>query len=662
VRAYCAGVFFLACALMAVLASHADFSYVTDHPVTFAVLAVAIVIGEMLPVRIPRRGNDEQITLSTSFAMALLLAGGLGPAVVAQGAASVIQDLHSRKPAWRVRFNLGQYTLSMIAAEAMMVVLDVPPRVGSLHPFSSAQLPAMLLGASVFFVINTVIVGIAVAFYQGASVRTYFGHDPAFVLITGVVMLMLAPIVLAAAAYSVVLVPLCLAPIMALYNAMAQGERSAHEARHDPLTGLPNRTAFRDAVRDAIARRRSDSAVLLVDLDRFKDVNDALGHRYGDLLLEQVAARFREVCGSDDQIARLGGDEFAVLSPDTDRRASYELAGRIGAALEAPFELELMEVDVQASIGIALCPEHASDVEVLLQKADVAMYHAKETATAVAVYDEGFDHHSPAKLALTAELRSAIGGGGIVVWYQPELDLTSGRVVALEALARWEHPRLGLLRPSAFIQMAERTNLMRALTDRVIDLALAQAAVWSADGLEVTVAVNVSAKALMDPDFTRRVVAALRRAGVKPGSLKLEVTESALMRDPELARSVLSELNAHGVEISIDDFGTGYSSLAYLAELPVSEVKIDQSFVRKMVEGSNETIIVNSTIDLAHHLNLRAVAEGVEDPALLDRLEELGCDAAQGHAIGHPMEPEIATQWLVTAGHRTRPELVEQVA
>jgi EAL domain-containing protein (putative c-di-GMP-specific phosphodiesterase class I) len=275
------------------------------------------------------------------------------------------------------------------------------------------------------------------------------------------------------------------------------------------------------------------------------------------------------------------------------------------------------------------------------------MYRAKETRANVALYDERHDHHSPAKLALTAELRTAVDSEEIVLWYQPELDLRTREVMAVEALVRWDHPRLGVLPPSSFVRMAEATNLIKPLTQRVMEVALLQVADWHAMGLDLAVAVNISAQVLVDQSFTQQVVAALRRSGVAPHRLKLEVTESVLMSDPVTARTVLRELEALGCEISIDDFGTGYSSLAYLADLPVSEVKIDRSFVSRMSAGSSEKIIVNSTIDLAHHLQLRAVAEGVEDWAMLPELEALGCDAAQGYAISHPLAGPDATRWLL---------------
>jgi diguanylate cyclase (GGDEF)-like protein len=646
VRVYCGVVFLAACAAVALLSGSISFRYILDKPIAFGMLSAAVMLSEMLPVKIPRRGNDEQITLSTSFAMALLLAGGLGPVLVAQSVACVVQDVASGKPWWRIRFNLGQYTLSMVAALIVMRSLSVAPLLGSSHPFSSADLPGMMAGAAAFFLVNTSVVGVAVSIYQEVPILRYFRKDPGLVAVTGGVMLMLAPIVIAATSYSVMLVPLCLAPVAAIYNATWQSARSQHAARHDSLTGLPNRAAFNEAVIKAIQDERQPFSVMLIDLDRFKDINDTLGHHYGDLLLQQVAERFLGALNGNDLIARLGGDEFGVLATCTGREESGHVAERLAQSLRKPLELEQMVVDTQASVGIAQFPVHGDALATLLQKADVAMYRAKEAHTGVAHYDERHDHHSPAKLALTAELRSAIEGEGIVVWYQPQLDFRTDAVLAVEALVRWEHPDLGLLGPASFISMAEKTNLIKPLTQRVIDLSLAQVAQWNAMGFDITVAVNISTQVLVDHDFTARVLTALADAGVPPNRLKLEITESTLMADPVIARAVLQGLDRSGVEISIDDFGTGYSSLAYLADLPVSEVKIDQSFVSRMAEGSSETIIVNSTIDLAHHLGMRAVAEGVEEESLLADLQALGCDAAQGYVIGRPLDGQRATRWL----------------
>ncbi len=655
VQVYCAAIFAGGCLVVALMANRAQLQYIAQAPSTFAVLAVGVLLGEMMPIKIARRGSEEELTLSASFAMALLLAGGLVPAVIAQGVASVIQDLHSGKPWWRVRFNLGQYSLAMAAAELVMRTLSVH-HLDRAHPFATAQLPAMILGIGAFFIVNAGVVGVAISLHQGTPIRRYFRINLPFTFITASAVLLVAPIVLAAAAYSVAIVPLCLAPLVAMYNTVSRTARSDHAARHDPLTGLPNRTACHEAITAATEDQGIPGAVLLMDLDRFKEVNDTLGHRYGDLLLIQVANRFESVIGRHGQIARLGGDEFAVVSSGIGRDQAQHLARMIADCLREPFELDEMVVDVQASVGIALFPVHGRGVETLLQKADVAMYRAKETRQDIALYDERHDHHSPAKLALTAELRTAMGSEEIVLWYQPELDLATREVVAVEALVRWDHPRLGVLPPSSFVRMAEATNLIKPLTQHVMEIALLQLADWQTMGLDLSVAVNISPQVLVDQSFTEQVVAALQAADVPPDRLKLEVTESALMSDPVTARTVLRQLESLGVEISIDDFGTGYSSLAYLADLPVSEVKIDRSFVSRMGTGSSGQIIVNSTIDLAHHLGLRAVAEGVEDWALLPALEKLGCDAAQGFAISHPLEAPQATRWLLDSRASRRPE------
>ncbi|MGO9750105.1 MAG: putative bifunctional diguanylate cyclase/phosphodiesterase [Solirubrobacteraceae bacterium] len=648
-RLYCDAVFAAGCVIAALFARTTSLGYISTSKVAFAVLAGGVLLGEMLPVKIPRRGGDEEITSSSAFSLALLLAGGLAPALIAQCTASLIQDRVSGKPWWRVRFNVGQYALAMTAAVIALHLVPAGSQIGKAHPFRAAELPAIFAAASVFFLVNNGVVGVAVAMYQDVSLKRYFRNDAFFVVVTGGVMLLMAPLIVAATAYSVFLVPLFLAPMLAMYNTVWQGARSQYAARHDALTGLPNRTEFHHAVKDALKDSRPSSCVLLIDLDRFKEVNDTLGHRYGDMLLRQVAERFREQLGGEDHIARLGGDEFAILGRGRGRAAAVELARRVAASLKDPFELEEMIVDAQASVGIALFPQDGTDVETVLQKADVAMYRAKKTRSDVALYDERHDDHSPAKLALTVELRSAIEDDQVVLRYQPELDLATEKVVALEALVRWEHPALGLLMPSSFVDMAEHINLIKPLTQRVLDLSLGQLAQWRAMNIDVSVAVNISAHVLVDQGFVDRVLMALQNAGVPPTRLKLEVTESTLMVDPVLARSVLQALDGHGIEISIDDFGTGYSSLAYLAKLPVSEVKIDQSFVSRMAAGSSESIIVNSTIDLAHHLGLRAVAEGVEDLALLTDLRALGCDAAQGYAISRPLTGDSITQWLCSS-------------
>jgi len=430
----------------------------------------------------------------------------------------------------------------------------------------------------------------------------------------------------------------------------------AHQALHDALTGLPNRTLLLDRLEQALgaARRTGRSvALLLLDLDRFKEVNDALGHPQGDRLLQVVSARLRAALRAVDTVARLGGDEFAVLLPESDEAGAVAVARHLRAALDAPVELQGRAVAVGGSVGIALAPQHGGDVVSLLRRADVAMYAAKEDQQGQAVYDAARDAASAQRLALIADLRQALADGALSLHYQPQVGLTTGRSRGVEALARWPHPRHGLISPALFIPLAEQSGLMAALTRWVLEAALRQARSWGQDGLDVTVAVNLCASDVQDLALPDMVAALLRAAAVPPDRLRLELTEGTLLRDPARGAAVLARLAALGVRSALDDFGTGYSSLAYLARLPVDELKIDQSFVRALEEGEAEAVIVASTIGLGHSLGLAVVAEGVETGATWERLARLGCDAAQGYYVSRPLPAAEMERWL-RAGPRDR--------
>jgi diguanylate cyclase (GGDEF)-like protein len=623
-----------------------QFSFVTGHPVVFAVLCSGVVLSELLPLKIPRRGDDEEITVSSAFAFALLLIGGIAPALIAQSVASVIQDLESRKPLWRTAFNVGQYTIALAAGWLVMNLISGVPHVGAVRPFTDGEMPVVLLGATVFFVVNNAIVGVAVALYQALPLRQYFANDVAFSAMTNGVLLCLAPMIVAAERFSLLLVPMFALPLLALYRAGRQSSVSEHQARHDSLTGLANRGHFRSVAERTIAAHPGESfAVLLMDLNRFKDVNDTLGHHYGDLLLEGIAERLCEAVPQAEVVSRLGGDEFAVLLRTALAPDAGAVAEQITESIGRTIEVGEFVVEGEASIGIAVSPDDGDDIDTLLQRADVAMYRAKETHSNWARYDEEHDHHSPAKLALMGDLRGAIDNGEIVVWYQPALELATGHVGSVEALVRWQHPDLGLLPPGAFLEMAERTSLIKPLTRRVLEDTMLQIRRWEAAGLRFSAAVNVSMRSLLDPLFPQQVHELLARTGVSPDLVKLEITESTIMADPRVARSVLDQLSSMGVSLSIDDFGTGYSSLAYLKDLPVDEVKIDRSFVLGMAEGTSDAVIVRSTIDLGHHLGLQVVAEGVEDEATLEKLRDLRCDRAQGYWISRPLPAASITEW-----------------
>jgi diguanylate cyclase (GGDEF)-like protein/PAS domain S-box-containing protein len=420
-----------------------------------------------------------------------------------------------------------------------------------------------------------------------------------------------------------------------------QQEMLEHQALHDALTRLPNRLLFDNRLEHAIAaaeRGGEPLAVLLIDLDRFKEVNDTLGHHAGDQLLRDVAARLCEAVRKGDTVARLGGDEFAVLFPAVGSEAlAWELTGRLLEALGRPFELNGLPFDVAVSTGIALYPQHATDKDRLLQYADVAMYAAKREQVGVSLYDPARDGHSLQNLMLPGELRKAIEQHRIFLMYQPKLDLETGRITGVEALARWNHEEYGAITPARFVIEAERTGLIGPLTALTLDLGLSQIAAWRAQKMDLTLALNLSAQYLQDPSLPDLMAAALERWQVRPEWVTLEITESALWRNLHQALEVAERLAAMGVRLSIDDFGTGFTSISHLMSMPVSELKIDKSCILHMLEREKHGRIVQSTIDFAHNLGLKVVAEGVENAQILARLRDLGCDVAQGYLLGKPM-------------------------
>jgi diguanylate cyclase (GGDEF)-like protein/PAS domain S-box-containing protein len=414
-----------------------------------------------------------------------------------------------------------------------------------------------------------------------------------------------------------------------------------HRALHDLLTGLPNRVLLHERVRQHTTLARSDDngmALMVIDLNGFKEINDTFGHHYGDALLTQVGQRWLAVLRQGDTLARLGGDEFALLLPSTgDAEGASLVALRLQQALEDAFVLDDQRVHVSASIGLAVFPEHGRDAETLLRCADVAMYSAKRSGRGCAIYDAGQDHNSAERIAMAGELRQALAGDEFVLHFQPLVNVETGRVVGAEALVRWQHPRRGLLAPDQFIPLAERTALIEPLDQWVLNAALQECRAWQATGFEVAVAVNLSTRSLQNPALPGLVSELLERAGVAPGYLHLEITETSVMADPAQTIEVLSQLRAKGMRVAVDDFGTGYASLAYLKRLPVDELKIDKSFVAGVSTDSKDLAIVRSTIGLGHELGLEVVAEGVEDGATWELLASAGCDLVQGYYISRPV-------------------------
>jgi diguanylate cyclase (GGDEF)-like protein len=427
-------------------------------------------------------------------------------------------------------------------------------------------------------------------------------------------------------------------------------EQIRFQATHDALTGLPNRVLFMDRLAHAIAHRHRTGelvAIIMMDVDRFKEINDTLGHHFGDDLLKEIGARLLATLRESDTVARLGGDEFAVTFFCAGEAGAADVAQKIKSALEAPFVLAAVSIEVNASMGIALCPQHGADAETLLKRADVAMYDAKETHTPFAMYAPGRDEHSMRRLAILSELKNAIAQNELALHYQPKIEIRNDRGVHAEALVRWKHPVHGILRPDEFIPLAEQSGNIGMITKWVLRRAIADCGQWNASGLDLTVAVNLSALDLFDAKLPAYIDELLNEARLSPSKLVLEITESAIMKDPTHALKILEELKRLGVALAIDDYGTGYSSLAHLKRLPVDELKIDKSFVMNLRHASPEDIlIVRSTIELGHNMGLKVIAEGVEDAEGWRILQELGCDMAQGYYVSPPLPIAEFQEWF----------------
>lgn len=435
-------------------------------------------------------------------------------------------------------------------------------------------------------------------------------------------------------------------------HAAALEKKAAHEATHDALTNLPNRTLFIDRLEQAIyiAKREEEKiAIFILDVDRFKEVNDTLGHYNGDRLIKQLALRLSNVIRESDTIARIGGDEFAFVLPKPGNITSVEnLAKKIKKSLTLPFSLENLSLDVQASIGAAIYPDHGKDADTLIQLADVAMYAAKQDKLGFVIYSESLDRHSPHRLTLMGELREAILEDDLVLYYQPKILTASHRAYAVEALVRWEHKKHGLMPPDEFIPIAERTGLIQDLTIWVLRQSLKQCAEWHKNGIRIDIAVNISSLCLLDPEFPEIVTGTLAAYDFPAKSLTMEITETSIMVAPDRSLEILNRIHDIGVKFSIDDFGTGYSSLAYLKKLPVNEIKIDRSFVTDMANNESDATIVNATIQLGHNLGLTVVAEGVEDRHTFEKLSDMKCDIIQGYYISKPMPLDDLMAWMKT--------------
>ena len=612
----------------------------------FAILSVFLVLSEARPMSFLRRHAGTDVTISWSFAFALVL---LSPAagVIAIGFASAFGDVLRRTAPARLAFNAAQLVLSLGAAwfvlahanGGVVIVGDGVSVVDAL---------VVLAAAAVAFGVNIVLTGVAIALDEGCRVGPVIRSGAAANLPTDGMLLALAPVFAVTAARTPVLLPLLVIVVWNVYCAAQLALARQHDATHDALTDLANRRKFFDEVRHAhnrANRERYSYAIAVLDLDGFKKINDQLGHLVGDGVLEELAARLRRACRSIDAAGRLGGDEFAVLLGHVEDVASARVAiEEIERELECPLTIAGVPLKVGVSSGLAVYPDDGDDVDRLLQHADEAMYETKIARRPIELRKPPRSGQS--RLLMLGELEHAIEHNELVLHYQPKVDLASGGVVGVEALVRWAHPRLGLVLPGEFLALAEQTELMEPLTAHVLGEALRQCAQWYRGGLALTVAVNVCARDLQDPRFPGAVRALVALHGVDPSMLELELTESALLADRARAAGALESLRAIGVTFAIDDFGTGHSSLANLRELPVDRIKIDRSFVSTIAERPADEIIVASTIELTKKLGLTSIAEGVEDARILRRLTEFGCDMAQGYWIARPIPAPQVPAWI----------------
>jgi diguanylate cyclase (GGDEF)-like protein len=636
--------------LFAFAVANVTWSDLNDRLLAILVATVFLVIGEMHPIPVSRGAEaGDEVSIASTIAVALLFIAPPGVACAAQALALTVDEARKRRAWDRLVFNISQYTISLLATKTVFAALVGQQVFGDPHALAAHQLGAALISASAFFVLNNGLTGIAVALATGLPVRRLLASDFRSYLPTEAVLLALAPAVAQALAWSVAALPLLLIPLVAVHRSARLAAQREHEARHDMLTGLPNRSSLLMQLKQSCEDLgHIPIAVLLVDLDHFKEINDTLGHHVGDRLLVEIAERLRGAVRTGDFIARLGGDEFAILARHVDTEAAaIEVAARVREAFGSTIPLSGADLSAQCSIGIALAPRDGADESLLLRRADVALYDAKTTRGSITVYDGSRDDHSIERLTLVADLRRGIETGTVFPLFQPLCDTDTGEIVGVEALVRWKHHQAGLLSPRDFLDVAEGAGMLDTLTYALLEDALSQLSDWHAAGRMFGVSINVSPRTMRDSRFVDQVQANLLAAGIDPHWLTLEITESVMLGDPERCLRELGRLRRLGVRISIDDFGTGYSSLAYLKSLPVDEIKIDRSFVTELGENPKDEVIVRTIVDLAHRFGLSVTAEGVETDAAWALLRSIDCDRIQGYRLCRPVTIEALNAWLV---------------
>jgi diguanylate cyclase len=632
----------------------------TSKPEFWLMTALTVVAATQAFMPSGRRGAPVVIGPAVCFTFAILLVWGLGPAVVAQVAAIVVVVWRRQVSLRESVLRAGQYALAFAAAALVLSANSPYPWADRPSDIMATMAEAVTLVAAVaaWLLVYVILVVASDWLRQGDPRGRYAGGVIGYQILFMAALLLLSPVLAVAGYLNVAFVPLVFVPLYAVERMARLSTERDKASRHDPLTGLANRAGLKSRFDELAAagcptptgiRGTRRVSMLMLDLDRFKHVNDALGHEVGDQLLVAVGKRLAAVDLGDGMVARLGGDEFAVLAPVLDDAEADRLAGQILASLSEPLTLDGLRVDVTASIGVAVGVYCKDDFATLMRHADVAMYEAKQRGDAVAAYEPRADHNTPQRLALLTDFRHALETGDsdqIALHYQPQVSLATGQVVGMEALLRWRHPTYGIIGTQELLHIAEHTSVMQLLTRRVIEDVVAQVAAWAKQGVELRASLNISARDLYSGDFASHLAAQLNRQHVSPSQIQVEITESALMADPKQALETTGRIAALGVAVALDDFGTGYSSLQHLRRMPLSELKIDKSFVAGMAANTDDAAIVASTVQMAHSLGLRTVAEGVESEYTRSMLADIGCLVAQGWLTARAMPGDEVPGWL----------------
>ncbi|SDE08356.1 putative bifunctional diguanylate cyclase/phosphodiesterase [Glycomyces harbinensis] len=620
-----------------------------DVPFAFWLTAGLALVAEFRPTRWGGLWMSPIASIYLVYVLATMITWGFVPALIVQTGAIVVLSMQIKSSAWRMVFNASQQGIALCVG--WFVWLGIGG--GEVWSGSVAQLLAVFAAGTAWTLTSSSLV----AMRQSLRTRVPW-HDLFWQWLKSewalrATQVAIAPILATAATASWWLVAASAIPIFAVYRILQTAADREREADSDPLTGLLNRKGFQEFVDGKLAdaaETHTAVALLILDLDRFADVNSALGHEVGDQLLVELAKRFQTDIPPGKAIAHLGGDEFAFVWGELDGMTDpMECAREIRARLDAPIVLGDASIEVDGSVGIAVFPDDGPDFQTLFRHADIAMYESKQRASSFARYAPEFDHHSPERLLLLGDVRRALDhpdAPGVNLFYQPQVRLVDGAVIGAEALLRYHHPERGVVNPAEIIETAEHSSVMRMLTERVVDIALRQLRSWNESGYDLRMAVNVSVRDLQSPEFTDFLTERIDAYGVNAEKLQLEITESALMADPRRVVVNVQRLSDLGVGISLDDFGTGFSSMQHLRRLPVTEIKIDKSFVTTLSDDPDNAAIVSTTIDLGRALDVEVVAEGVEDEKVRKQLEGWGCHAGQGWHFAKPMSADAFERWM----------------